>query len=97
MAIYAVHSPAHERDPVAAFERARTSEAGLRGLGLRVRAVLAAGEGLWLALAGWVLRRGASGSDGRHWRARAGRGDARSIGSRLCFSASRGGRCKRPP
>jgi hypothetical protein len=55
MAIYAVHSPAHERDPVAAFERARTLKLGFAIWAFVFGPFWLLAKGLWLALAGWVL------------------------------------------
>jgi hypothetical protein len=55
MAIYAVHSPALDRDPVAAFDRARTLKLGF-SLGAFVFGPLwLLARGLWLALAAFGL------------------------------------------
>jgi hypothetical protein len=55
MAIYAVHCPALDRDPQAAFELARTVKQGFAFWGLVFGPLWLLFHGLWLALAAWIL------------------------------------------
>jgi hypothetical protein len=55
MAIYAVHSPSLDRDPAAAFDRARTLKLGFVSSALVFGPLWLMARGLWLALAGWGL------------------------------------------
>ncbi len=55
MAIYAVHCPALDRDPQAAFEQARTVKQGFAFAGLVFGPLWLLFHGLWLAVAGWIL------------------------------------------
>lgn len=55
MAIYAVHSPALDGDPAAAFDRARTLRQGFAFWALVFGPAWLLFKGLWLALATWIL------------------------------------------
>jgi hypothetical protein len=61
MAIYAVHSPSLERDPVAAFDRARTLKLGFAWAAFFFGPLWLLARGLWAALAVWLLVAAAAG------------------------------------
>jgi len=55
MAIYAVHSPALDGDPVGAFDRAKTLRLGFAWGALVLGPCWLLADGLWRALAGWIV------------------------------------------